>query len=298
MTSNAAFTIQELMDAGVHFGHRTMRWNPKMQPFIYGSKNGVHILDLQKTAPLLHRALGVAQDVASKNGRILFVATKRQGSKIVAEAAERCGQYFVNHRWMGGTLTNWQTVSQSIKTLDTYEQKLADTEINLPKKERLQIQREVNKLNLALGGIKKMGGVPDLVIVIDTNRERNALKEARKLGVPVIAVVDTNCNPDDIEYIVPGNDDSIKSIRLFCNLFAEAILTGIQKSVGGFSNKKPASSPANDDEAKEKPDASSNKKSGKKDEKSKPEKKATEVVKKTSKVKAKKQDDESADKPE
>ncbi len=297
MSSNAAFTIQELMDAGVHFGHRTMRWNPKMQPFIYGSKNGVHIIDLQKTAPLLHRALGIAQDVASKNGRILFVATKRQGSKIVAEAAERCGQYFVNHRWMGGTLTNWQTVSQSIKTLDSFEQKLADTEINIPKKERLQMQREVNKLNLALGGIRKMGGVPDLIIVIDTNRERNALKEARKLGVPVIAVVDTNCNPDDIEYIVPGNDDSIKSIRLFCNLFSDAILTGIQKSVGGFSNRKSSGNvAANDDSSEEKSEG--NKKSGKKDEKQKPEKKATEVVKKTSKVKAKKQDDESADKPE
>jgi len=220
------------MDVGAHFGHRTMRWNAKMQPYIYGTANNVHIIDLQKTAPMLHAAMKVAQETASKNGRILFVATKRQASQIIAEAAERCGQYYVNHRWMGGTLTNWETVSKSIKTLNTMEAKLADPEISLSKKERLTIQRKIDKLTQALGGIRKMGGKPDLVFVIDTNREKIAILEAKKLNVPVVAIVDTNCNPDNIDHIVPGNDDSIKSIRLFSNLMADAVIAGISKSVG------------------------------------------------------------------
>lgn len=253
MSNLPAISIKELMDAGVHFGHRTMRWNPKMSPFIFGSKNNIHIIDLQKTAPLLHKALGIARDVAARNGRILFVATKRQASSIIAEAAGKSGQYFVNHRWMGGTLTNWQTVSQSIKTLNTLEEKINDKELNISKKERLQMQREVNKLNLALGGIRKMGGTPDLVIVVDTNREKIAIQESKKLGVPVIAVVDTNCDPDSVDYIVPGNDDSIKSIRLFCNLFADAILSGLQKSISGGSGFSKKVANTNDDSDNEAP---------------------------------------------
>lgn len=230
-----SFSIRDLMDVGAHFGHRTMRWNSKMQPYIFGTSNNVHIIDLQKTAPMLHAAMKVAQETASKNGKILFVATKRQASQIISEAAERCGQYYVNHRWMGGTLTNWQTVSRSIKTLNTLEEKLTSTDITISKKERLTIQRKIEKLLNALGGIRKMGGKPDLVFVIDTNREKIAILEAKKLGVPVIAVVDTNCNPDNIDHIVPGNDDSIKSIRLFSNLMADAILSGISRSVSGRS---------------------------------------------------------------
>lgn len=299
MSALPNFTIKDLMDAGAHFGHRTMRWNAKMQPFIFGAKNDVHILDLQKTAPLLHIALGAARDVAAKNGRILFVATKRQASQIVKEAAERCGQYYVNHRWMGGTLTNWETVSRSIKTLNDLEQKLNDAELTISKKERLQMQREVNKLNLALGGIRKMGATPDMIIIIDTNREKNAIAEARKLRIPVIAVIDTNCDPDNIEYIVPGNDDSIKSIRLFCNLFSDAILAGIQKSVGGFSARKEVV--ANDDEPEEKSAKKPQRSAGKPGKsENKPEKKPTTVVKKGGKVKSKqdKSDAEASDKPE
>jgi len=230
------FSIQNLMDAGVHFGHRTMRWNAKMQPYIYGARNSIHIIDLQKTAPLLNKALNVAKEVAAKNGRILFVATKRQASSIIAETAEKCGQYYVNHRWMGGTLTNWNTVSKSIKMLNTMEQRLADPEVTISKKERLQTQRKIDKLELALGGIRQMGGKPDLLFVIDTNREDIAILEARKLGIPVIAVVDTNCNPDGIDYIIPGNDDSIKSIRLFCDLFSDAVLAGLKNTMG--NNRK------------------------------------------------------------
>jgi small subunit ribosomal protein S2 len=236
--TNNAFTIQSLMDAGVHFGHRTMRWNAKMQPYIYGARNNIHIIDLQKTAPLLNKALNVAKEVATKNGRVLFVATKRQASDIVAEAAEKCGQYYVNYRWMGGTLTNWGTVSQSIKTLNTLEKRLADPEVTISKKERLQTQRQVEKLQKALGGIRSMGGKPDLLFVIDKNREDIAIIEAQILGIPVIAVVDTNCDPDGIDYIIPGNDDSIKSIRMFCDLFSDSIVSGLSKSLSRNTKDK------------------------------------------------------------
>ena len=249
MSALPNFTIKELMDAGVHFGHKTMRWNPKMQQFIYGSRNNIHIIDLQKTAPMLRKALTVANQVASRNGRILFVATKNQASSVVAEAAERCGQYFVNHRWMGGMLTNWETVSKSIKKLNSIEKQLEDPELNLVKKERLHLSRQAEKLELALGGIRRMGGKPDLIIIIDTNREKIALQEARKLDIPTIAIADTNSDPEEIDYIVPGNDDSIKSIRLFCNLFSDAILSGLQQSVGGYKQEQQA---ANDSQAEEK----------------------------------------------
>ena len=171
MSKNQAdFTISQLMDAGIHFGHRTMRWNAKMQPYIYGARNNIHIIDLQKTAPLLNSALNVVKDVAEKNGRILFVATKRQASQIISESAEKCGQYYVNHRWMGGMLTNWETVSKSIKTLNNLESRLEDTEVAISKKERLQTQRKILKLDQALGGIRSMGGKPDLLFVIDTRK--------------------------------------------------------------------------------------------------------------------------------
>lgn len=279
MSALPKISIKELMDAGVHFGHRTMRWNPKMSPFIYGARNNIHIIDLQKTAPLLHTALKVASDVAARNGRILFVATKRQATNIVAEAAEKCGQYYVNYRWMGGMLTNWGTVSKSIKTLNEMETQLNDENLNLNKKERLQISRKINKLEQALGGIRKMGGKPDLLIVLDTNREKIAIQEAKKLGIPVIAVVDTNSNPDNIDYIVPGNDDSIKSIRKYCDMFSEAILGGISQSVG--SNTPKAANDAEEGEAKEeaiKAIEAEDKKSTKK---------ATEDTTKTSKTKPK-----------
>jgi small subunit ribosomal protein S2 len=290
MSALPNFTMTELMEAGVHFGHKTMRWNAKMAPFIFGARNNIHIIDLQQTVPLLHRALEVAKEVASKNGRILFVATKPQASQIVNEAAERCGQYFVNFRWMGGMLTNWGTVSQSIKRLKTLEANLADEEFKVSKKERLTIQRDIEKLNKALGGIREMGGKPDLVIVIDTNKEKIAVQEANKLGIPVVAIVDTNCDPEGIDHIVPGNDDSIRAIRLYCNLFSDAILSGIKASFD------PEVAKQGREEASEKSEEAPKKKSFNKAAPSKggkpakteakaPEKKEVKVEKKISKVK-------------
>jgi len=231
MSALPKFTMRELLDAGVHFGHKTMRWNPRMAPFIYGARNNLHIIDLQQTVPLLHIALKTARDVAANNGRVLFVSTKRQGSDIVAESAKSCGQYYVNHRWLGGMLTNWDTVSQSIKTLRDTQRDLADPEMKIGKKERLRMERHVEKLELSLGGIKDMGGTPDLLFVIDTNKENIAIKEANKLGIPVIAIVDTNSNPENIDHIVPGNDDAVRSIQLYCDLISEAIIGGLKSSI-------------------------------------------------------------------
>ena len=232
MSAVPKFTMKQLLDAGVHFGHKSMRWNPAMAPYIYGTRSDLHIINLQKTVPLLYKALEAARDVAANNGRILFVGTKTQASEIVAEQAKRCGQYFVNHRWLGGTLTNWPTVSQSIKTMRDIETQLNDPEILLNKKERLQLTRKMDKLEKTLGGIKDMGGKPNLLFIIDTNKEDIAVLEARKLGIPVIAVVDTNCNPEGIEHIIPGNDDAIRSIKLYCTLIADAILAGLEASLG------------------------------------------------------------------
>ncbi len=250
MNDTIKFTMQQLLDAGVHFGHKTMRWDPRMAPYIYGERNGVHIIDLQKTVPLLYRALEKAQDVAKSGGKILFVSTKRQASNIVKEAAELCGQYYVNHRWLGGMLTNWSTVSQSIKTLQELETQLQDPDIVISKKERLQIHRRINKLELALGGIKEMGGVPDLIFVIDTKKEKIAIDEANKLGIPVIGIVDSNANPEHIDYVVPGNDDAIRAIQLYCNLMADAVLGGIQQSVGKVEPLKKEAAPTESDETK------------------------------------------------
>ena len=225
------FTMRQLLEAGVHFGHQTRRWNPKMRPYLFGARNGVHVIDLEQTVPLLHQALVSLRDVAAGGGRILFVGTKRQASRPIAETAKRCGQYYVNHRWLGGMLTNWKAISGSIKTLADLEATLADESAGLTKKEMLQLVRRRNKLDLALGGIRDMGGVPDMLVVIDTNKEDIAILEARKLGIPVVAIIDSNCDPDLITHPVPGNDDAIRAINLYCDLFARAVIDGLQEEL-------------------------------------------------------------------
>jgi len=226
------FSMRQLLEAGVHFGHQTQRWNPRMGPYIYGDRNGIHILDLTQTAPLLDAALNVIRETVAKNGRILFVGTKRQASKPIADAAERCAQYYMNHRWLGGTLTNWKTVSQSINRLKAIDEQMAHGAEGLTKKERLGIEREQAKLQASLGGIREMGGVPDLLFVIDVNKEALAILEARKLGIPVVAVVDTNCSPDGIDYVIPGNDDAARAIALYCDLVSRAALDGMTAQMG------------------------------------------------------------------
>ncbi len=224
-----AFTMRQLLEAGVHFGHQSHRWNPKMAPFIYGSRNNIHIVDLTQTTPLLHQALVKISDTVAGGGRVLFVATKRQASDSIAEAAKRSAQYFMNHRWLGGTLTNWKTVSQSIRRLRQLDDILADPQ-GRTKKEILNISRERDKLNQSLGGIKDMGGTPDLLFVIDTNKEQIAIQEAKKLGIPIVAIVDTNCDPDGIDFPVPGNDDAGRAITLYCDLVARAALDGLERA--------------------------------------------------------------------
>jgi small subunit ribosomal protein S2 len=225
------FTMRQLLEAGIHFGHQTRRWDPKMGRYIFGVRNGVHILDLQQTVPMLHQSLGALREVAAGGGRVLFVGTKRQASEQIADAARRCGQYYVNHRWLGGMMTNWKAVSGSIKTLVSLEEKLGNEDLGLTKKEVLQLTRKRDKLDRALGGIKDMGGVPDILVVIDTNKEDIAVMEARKLGIPVVAVVDSNCNPELIDYPIPGNDDAIRAVTLYCDLFARAIIDGLQQEL-------------------------------------------------------------------
>ncbi|MDX2258087.1 MAG: 30S ribosomal protein S2 [Hyphomicrobiaceae bacterium] len=224
-----AFTMRQLLEAGVHFGHQAHRWNPKMAPFIFGSRNNIHIVDLTQTVPLLHQALVKISDTVAGGGRVLFVATKRQASEGIAEAAGRSAQYYMNHRWLGGTLTNWKTVSQSIRRLRQLDEVLAQP-AGRTKKEILNIQRERDNLNKSLGGIKDMGGTPDLLFVIDTNKEQIAIKEARKLGIPIVAIVDTNCDPDGIDFPIPGNDDAGRAITLYCDLVARAALDGLERS--------------------------------------------------------------------
>ncbi len=224
------FTLRQLLEAGVHFGHQTHRWNPKMKPYIFGVRNGIHIIDLAQTVPLLHQALVAVSDVVAKGGRVLFVGTKRQASDVVAESAKRCAQYYINHRWLGGTLTNWTTVSESIRRLERIETRLEGEAQQLTKKERLQLTRARDKLNRALGGIREMGGIPDLLFVIDTNKEAIAVAEARKLKIPVIAILDSNSDPDGIDYPVPGNDDAGRAITLYCDLVSRAAIDGIARS--------------------------------------------------------------------
>ena len=229
------FTMRQLLEAGVHFGHQTHRWNPKMKRYIYGERSHIHILDLSKTVPLLHQALVQVRDTVAKGGRVLFVGTKRQAAEPIAEAAGRCAQYYINHRWLGGTLTNWQTVSHSIKRLKELQAMFeSGGGEGLTKKELLNLERERDKLDRALGGIANMGGLPDLMFVIDTNKEAIAVKEARKLGIPVVAVVDTNCDPDDIDFPFPGNDDAARAISLYCNLVADSVVDGLAESTANL----------------------------------------------------------------
>ncbi len=223
--------MQQLLEAGVHYGHSKNLWNPKMSEYIYGVKNGVHIIDLQQTVSYLERALEALKNTAAQNGRILFVSTKKQASDVIAENAQRCGQYFVNHRWLGGMLTNWITVSASIKTLREYENMLADDKQLVTKKERLVVDRKREKLNNVLGGIRNMGGMPDMLFVIDTNEHKLAISEANKLNIPVCAILDTNSNPDGIDYIIPGNDDARKAIEIYCRLASDAVLLGVQEGL-------------------------------------------------------------------
>jgi small subunit ribosomal protein S2 len=224
------FTMRQLLEAGVHFGHQTHRWNPKMSSYLYGSRNNIHIIDLTKTVPYLHQALVVISDVVAQGGRVLFVATKRQASEAVADAARKSAQYYVNSRWLGGMLTNWKTITNSIKRLRQLDELIGGAGQGFTKKELLQLTRERDKLEQALGGIKDMGGLPDLLFIIDTNKESIAVAEAKKLGIPVVAIVDSNCDPDGVDYIIPGNDDAGRAITLYCDLVSRAAIDGIERS--------------------------------------------------------------------
>ena len=226
------FTMRQLLEAGVHFGHQTQRWNPRMGEFIYGARNGIHIMDLTQTVPMLDAALNAVRDTVAKGGRVLFVGTKRQAAGPIADAAEKSAQYYMNHRWLGGTLTNWKTVSQSINRLKEIDEKMESGTDGLTKKERLGMERDQTKLQASLGGIRDMGGVPDLLFVIDVKKEALAVAEANKLGIPVVAVVDTNCSPDGVDYIIPGNDDAARAISLYCDLASRAALDGMSAQLG------------------------------------------------------------------
>ncbi|PCJ01207.1 MAG: 30S ribosomal protein S2 [Alphaproteobacteria bacterium] len=275
------FTMRQLLEAGVHFGHHTRRWNPKMRQYIFGVRNGVHILDLQQTQPLLATALTEIRNIVSKGGRILFVGTKRQAQNSIAESASRCGQYYVNHRWLGGMMTNWKTITSSINRLRELEKIFKGDQSGFTKKELLMMTRQHDKLVLAIGGIKDMGGQPDALFVIDTNKEEIAIKEANKLGIPVFAIVDSNSNTDGIDYVIPGNDDSLRAIDLYCELFSGAVLDGLQaelksadRDTGAAVDAKvdlPEAKKAKKDDAKSKAKPAA-KKAGKAD--SKTEKKA------------------------
>jgi len=224
------YTMKELLEAGIHFGHQLNRWNPKMEPYLFGERNGIHIIDLQQTYPLIDAALKVIRDIAASGGRVLFVGTKRQAQKIIAESAINSGQYYMNHRWLGGTLTNWKTISKSIVRLKSYDEILNKEDSGLTKKELVGIQRQRDKLDASLGGIKDMGGLPDVLFVIDTNKEHIAIKEANVLKIPVIAVIDSNSNPDGVDFPIPGNDDATRAISMYCRLISESILDGLQVS--------------------------------------------------------------------
>lgn len=222
-----SFTMRQLLEAGVHYGHHTRRWNPKMSPYIFGVRNGVHIIDLQQSVPLLHQAMEAIRNTVASGGRVLFVGTKSQASEKIKESAKRCGQYYINHRWLGGTMTNWKTVNQSIKRMKEMEERLSQA-TGLTKKESLDLERSFNKLDMALGGIREMGGLPDILFVIDTNKEAIAIEEARRLNIPVVAILDSNSNPEGVTYPVPGNDDALRAIGIYCELIAGAVLDGLQ----------------------------------------------------------------------
>ncbi len=226
------FSMRQLLEAGVHFGHQTHRWNPKMKPYIFGDRSNIHIIDLAQTVPLLSRALQVISDTVANGGRVLFVGTKRQASDIIADAAKRSAQYYVNSRWLGGMMTNWKTISNSITRLRKLDELLSADAQGYSKKERLNLEREREKLEMALGGIRNMGGTPDLMVIIDTNKEKIAIDEAKRLGIPVVAVIDSNCDPDHIDYPIPGNDDASRAIALYCDLIARAAIDGISRQQG------------------------------------------------------------------
>jgi len=226
------FSMRQLLEAGVHFGHQTHRWNPKMKQHIFGERNNVHIIDLGQTVPMLSQALQTVSDTVAEGGRVLFVGTKRQASELIADAARRSAQYYVNARWLGGTLTNWKTISHSIQRLRKLDELLASQAQGFTKKERLNLERERDKLERALGGIRDMGGTPDLMFIIDTNKEAIAIQEAKRLGIPVVAIVDSNCDPDPIDYPIPGNDDAARAISLYCDLVAKAAIDGIARQQG------------------------------------------------------------------
>ena len=288
-----SFNMRELIEAGVHFGHKTKRWNPKMSPFLYGVRSDIHIIDLGKSVPMLHAALAVVRDTVAKNGRILFVGTKRQATDHVAEAAKRCGQYYINERWLGGLLTNWNTIQVSIRTLRRLEEQLTSENQGFTKKELLSMSRHRDTLESSLGGIKDMGGRPDLIFIIDTNKEDLAIKEAQKLGIPIVAILDSNCNPEGITYPIPGNDDSTRAIQLYCRLISDAALSGLSQSMaksgkdlGASENagKIPELENALASEGKDEADSAGDKKSrGRKGEKEEaPAKKAPAVTVKKS----------------
>ncbi|NNU80718.1 30S ribosomal protein S2 [Halovulum dunhuangense] len=251
------FSLRQLLEAGVHFGHQTHRWNPRMGQFIYGERNGIHIIDLTQTVPLLDAALNAVRETVAKGGRILFVGTKRQAQRPIAEAAERSAQYYMNHRWLGGTLTNWKTVSASIARLKSIDEQMAQGAAGLTKKERLNMEREQAKLQASLGGIREMGGVPDMIFVVDTNKEALAVTEAKKLGIPVVAILDSNSSPAGIDYPIPGNDDAARAIALYCDLVAAAALDGMAAQLGsqgidlGAMEEAPAEDLAAEDAAAE-----------------------------------------------
>jgi small subunit ribosomal protein S2 len=223
------FSMRQLLEAGVHFGHQTHRWNPKMKKYIFGDRGGIHIIDLAQSVPMLSQALKLISDTAANGGRVLFVGTKRQASDLIADAAKRSAQYYVNSRWLGGMMTNWKTISNSIQRLRKVDEILASNGTGYSKKERLNLEREREKLEKALGGIRNMGGTPDLMVVIDTNKEKIAIDEAKRLGIPVVAIIDSNCDPDLIDYPIPGNDDASRAIALYCDLFARAALDGLSR---------------------------------------------------------------------
>ncbi|MCO6185988.1 30S ribosomal protein S2 [Rhizobium sp. L1K21] len=238
------FSMRQLLEAGVHFGHQTHRWNPKMKPYIFGDRNNVHIIDLGQTVPLLDQALKVVSDTVANGGRVLFVGTKRQASEIIADAAKRSAQYYVNARWLGGMMTNWKTISNSIQRLRKLDELLAGEAQGFTKKERLNLEREREKLDRALGGIRDMGGTPDLMFIIDTNKEKIAIDEAKRLGIPVVAVIDSNCDPDVVDYPIPGNDDASRAIALYCDLIARAAIDGIARQQGAAGRDIGASAEA------------------------------------------------------
>ncbi|MDE1158777.1 MAG: 30S ribosomal protein S2 [Neorhizobium sp.] len=226
------FSMRQLLEAGVHFGHQTHRWNPKMKPYIFGDRSNIHIIDLAQTVPMLSRALQVVSDTVARGGRVLFVGTKRQASEQIADAAKRSAQYYVNSRWLGGMMTNWKTISNSIARLRKLDEILSSEQSGYNKKERLNLEREREKLDKALGGIRDMGGVPDLMFIIDTNKEKIAIDEAKRLGIPVVAIIDSNCDPDLIDFPIPGNDDAARAIALYCDLISRAAIDGIARQQG------------------------------------------------------------------